>query len=192
MSDAPLRILALAHDFSRANPGGSSLLRVLNTLAAHDHITCMGCGPRPDAMDARITYHRAPALRRGGMLLRFLTARRALHRHAARLLARESFDVVQALDSECDLGTVVTFHCCHAAYRATMQAAGLLTGHGLRGRLANLQICLLLRLRIALERGVCHSPRTRAIIALSAGSARDLVQWYTPRVAPVVIPNAAP
>ena len=192
MTDAPLAILALAHDFSPANPGGSALLRILNALAARDRVTCIGCGPRPPAMDPRIRYVPAGGFRRGGMLLRFLAARRALDRAGRALLRRERFDVVQTLDSESDLGTVVTFHCCHAAYREAMRARGLLAGRGLRGWLANRQIRLLLALRIALERRTCARPRTRAIVALSAGSARDLCQWYRPAVEPVVIPNAAP
>ena len=186
-----LRILAIAHDFSRS-PSGTALLRVLRPLATDHDITCLSCGPQPPAWDERMRYVHARAWSRGGLLMRFLAAHLALPQAVRRLLRQQPFDVIQTIDSESLAGTVVTFHCCHAAYRETMRQRGLFTVHGWTRRLAILQIRLLMALRVALERRICRSPRTRMIIALSSGSAEDIRHHYQPRAPVLVIPNVLP
>ena len=188
----PLRILAIAQDFSRRNPSGSALLRLLNVLSASHAVTCVGGSCRPAEMDARIRYVRAWRPARGGVLLG-LAAFHLSHWLVFRWLTdvrRERFDVVQTIDSESLLGTVVTFHCCHAAYLTTMEQLGLLSWPGWRGSAAAAYTRLIYRFRAAVERRVCGSARTAAIIALSEGSAADIVRHYAPRVAPAVVPNS--
>lgn len=195
MSDArqgSMRILAIAQDFSRRNPSGSALLRLLNVLAAGHAVTCVGGSRRPAEMNARIRYVRAWRPARGGVLFG-LAAFHLSHWLVCRWLTtvrRERFDVVQTIDSESLLGTVVTFHCCHAAYLATMEPLGLLNGPGWRGAAAAAYTRLIYRFRAAVERRVCRSARTAAIIALSDGSAADIVRHYAPRVPPAVVPNS--
>lgn len=186
-----LRILAIAHDFARS-PSGAALLRVLRPLATDHEITCLSCCARPAGWDERLRFVRTPAWSRGGLLIRFVAAHLALPGALRKLLRHQTFDVIQTVDSECLAGTVVTFHCCHAAYRETMQRLGLFKVRGWRRRLAAGQIQLLMALRIAVERRICRSARTRLIIALSAGSAADIRHHYHPRVPVVVIPNAVP
>ena len=186
-----LRILAVAHDFGRS-PSGTALLRVLRPLATDHDITGLSCGPRPEPWDERMRFIHAPAWSRGGLLVRFLSAHLVLPRAVRRLLRQESFDVIQTIDSECRAGTVVTFHCCHAAYQATIRQRGLFKVQGWSRRLAALQIRILMALRIALERRICRAPKTRMIIALSAGSADDIRRHYQPRAPIRVIPNCLP
>ncbi len=191
-ADRSMRILAIAQDFSRRNPSGSALLRLLNVLVRRHAVTCMGGTPRPAEMDPAIRYIRAWRPRRGGVLAGLL-AFHASHWVAYRWLTAvrgERFDIVQTIDSESLLGTVVTFHCCHAAYLETMDRSGLLRWTGWRGHAAAAYTRLIYRFRAAVERRVCRSSRTAGIIALSAGSAADVVRHYSPRAAPVVIPNS--
>ncbi len=196
MTPAPrrLRILALTQDFSRRNPGGAALLRALRPLAARHDITCLAGGPRPEEMPAEITYLRLPRLRGCGLLAGLLWFHLA-HPLAWWWLTRvrgQRFDVVQTIDAESLLGTVVTFQFCDAAYLRLAGPAGLFRGDNLASRLSGLQERLIRHLRAAVQRRVCASPRTRAIIAVSARLADDLRAAYAPRVPPVVIPNAAP
>jgi hypothetical protein len=187
-----LRILAVSQDFSPANPSGAALLRILNGMADRNSITCLGGGPRPDRMKESIRYCRAPCLRGCGLLAAFLSF------HVSHLVAwfwlraakGERFDVVQTIDAESLLGTVVTFHCCSAAILEVASSQGLLRGDGPLEALACFQARALYALRAWFERRVSRARRTRGIIALSAGSAEDIKRCYSPRVEPAVIPNA--
>ena len=190
MRDAPLSILAISQDFSRGNPSGSVLLRMLNTLADRHRITCLGTGPRPPEMAGAIRYIRVPRVRRCGLLVAFLTFH-LTHRIAlAWLRARGSrFDVVQTVDAESVAGNVVTYHFCSRAYLRLARERGFLRAAGWRGIPGVLQVWCLYQLRAVVERAVARSARTRAIICLSEGLRRDVVDCYQPTAPVSVIPN---
>ena len=189
-----LRILAISQDFSNRNPGGAALLRVLAPLADRHELTCLGGGSPPPGFPSAATYVRVPRLHGCGLLANFLWFHLA-HRVAWLVLTRlrgRRYDVVQTIDAESLLGTVVTFQFCDAAYLPIARQAGLFRGWNLASRLTGLQEHALRLLRRAIQRRVCAAPRTRAIIAVSARLADDLRAHCQPRVDPVVIPNAAP
>lgn len=188
-----LTIVAISQDFSTANPSGAALLRVMNALADAQCVVCIGGSVRPLTMNRAITYVRAFVPPRCGMLAGFLGF------HLSHLLVYAWLrirglraDVVQTVDAESLLGTVSTFHCCDAALLDASRRCGAGRQRGLAGLAASLQSRLLSRLRIAIQKHVCRSSRTRAIIALSQGSSRDIQHWYRPCVPLTVVPNSLP
>ncbi len=187
----PLTIVAISQDFTRTNPGGAALLRVMNAIALSHRVVCIGGTRRPEEMNSSIRYYRAPSPKRFGMLMAFVAF------HLTHLLVYGGLclrglkpDVIQTVDVESLLGTVSTFHCCDAALRDAARQAGVRPQRGLCGRAAAFQSRLLSGIRICLQKRVCRSFRTRAIIALSEGSSRDIKKWYAPRIQPVIIPNS--
>jgi len=186
-------ILAISQDFSARNPSGTAFLRVLNQLSESYDITCMGGTPRPPEIPACINYVRAHRVGGLGLLAGFVSF------HVSHVfmwlwltvVKRKRYDVVHTIDAESFLGHIITFHCCDRAFLKIIRDNGLAQSGSWLHVLSNAQALAIYNTRAWIEQRVCRARRTKAIIAVSSGLARDL-DLYQPRVKPIVIPNALP
>jgi hypothetical protein len=108
------------------------------------------------------------------------------------LAKRKKFDVIQTIDGESFLGTVITFHFCSAAYRIIARDKGLFSYRNFLEMLTSLQSWLIQLTKSFVELCVCRSRRTKVIIAVSKGLAADIERFYKPLIKPVVVPNSLP
>jgi hypothetical protein len=189
-----MRILAITQDFSRRNPGGWALACILNDLADRHDIMCIGGAPRPDELHASITYCRAFRIQHAGIFAGLITF------HLSHFfiwlwlsyVRRKKFDVIQTIDAESLIGTVVTFQFCDAAFLELAKQYRLFNASTWRGRIGAMNELIIRKFRTVIQRRVCRSHRTRAIIAVSSQLAEHLTQHYQPAVTPVVITNPIP
>jgi hypothetical protein len=193
-SDRPLNILAISQDFSNRNPSGACLLRILNSLADRHHVQCISGAGKPSGMHEKIQHIRALRISQLGMLVSLVSF------HISHFLIwlwlvlfkRKKFDVIQTIDGESFLGTVVTFHFCSAAFLIVAREEELFTYRTLLEMLTSLQARMIHLLKSLVELYVCRSARTKAIIAVSKGLSADLERFYKPNKKPVVIVNSLP
>jgi hypothetical protein len=129
-----------------------------------------------------------------GMLLSLVTFHISHHLVWSWLVffKRKKYDVIQTIDGESFLGTVVTFHFCSAAFRVIARDEGLFAYKNFWEMLTSLQAWLIHLIKSTVELYVCRSRRTKVLIAVSSGTAADIERFYKPLKTPVVIVNSLP
>ena len=190
----PLKILAISQDFSKRNPSGGALLRILNQLSDNHNVLCIGGSDRPFEMKNNIDYIRSFRISKLGTLISYLTFHVSHYIVCVWLIKfkRRQFDVIQTIDGESFIGSVVTFHFCDAAYIRLAREKNLYKSDSLIGFLVSLQAKIIYHLRAYVEARNCRADHVKCIIAVSKGLSDEIERFYKPRVKPVIIPNILP